>query len=612
VQKLNVQRVRTLYVDLTAIEGSENTPEEWYLSLVRTFCRGLSLNLDERSWWKKRERLGPIQRFTEFLQQVVLEQIKGPIVVFIDEIDSTLKLPFTDDFFAVIRAMYNQRSTNEENKRLTFVLAGVARPTDLIKDTRSTPYNIGTLIDLADFTREDAKGLLKGLEKRHPADLSKRLLERILHWTGGHPYLTQKLCAEVVRLGHGTWSSKQVDALVEQLFFQKSRIRQDLNLQWIDTYVCASDHREELLDIYGKILSGKPVQDDDRSLAKSRLKLSGLVKVTAAGQLRVRNRIYGRVFGPQWAGISTSRQGRSRLAFSLVPAVLLVVALSIVAYRALVRPARGTPTVALTTAVPTTTTAPSHTPEPTPTEATLTPTATKAGPTPTPTPTTTEAPPTPTLMPTATGAPPTPTPTPTATKEAPLTPTPTLIATEEASPTVGPTPTPVDIIPMEGTARATRWASIYAYPNQAPYDNNKYSVGPGQSVQLLGQAAAPWNKWLYVRRERPDLEGFVWGPWFEILPKLKLTRYEKKTFCAQGEARFGFEVQVAGGDSSYTFLWGDQPASAVETSQDGVYLVSWAWKEVSLRVGKLSVLSGDGQKVSTVDCDFIDQQPSCN
>ena len=164
---------------------------------------------------------------------------------------------------------------------------------------------------------------------------------------------------------------------------------------------------------------------------------------------------------------------------------------------------------------------------------------------------------------------------------------------------------------MEGTARATRWASIYAYPNQAPY-GNEYSVGPGQSVQLLGQADYGEGKWLYVRREQPDLEGFVWGPFFEILPKLELTSYEKKTFCTQGQERFGFKVQVTGGDGVYTFKWGDLPASAVETLPDGAYLVSWSWKDVSLKVGALTVLSGDGQTVSAPACDFIGQEPTCN
>jgi hypothetical protein len=165
---------------------------------------------------------------------------------------------------------------------------------------------------------------------------------------------------------------------------------------------------------------------------------------------------------------------------------------------------------------------------------------------------------------------------------------------------------------MEGTAKATQYASIFAYPNQAQYEN-RYSVGPGESVQLLGQAAAPWDDWLYVHREQPDLTGFVWGPFFEVLPKLELTSFEKKTFCdAQKRERFGFQVQITGGNGDYTFRWGDLSASVVEILPDGAYLVSWSWEDVALKVGELTVLSGDGQEDSTPALDFIGQKPSCD
>ena len=99
--------------------------------------------MDENAWWQARSEQSPVQRFSDFLREVILEEITDPIVVFVDEIDSTLKLGFTDDFFAAIRAAYNARSNDPAYERLTFVLLGVARPADLIKDRTRTPYNIG-------------------------------------------------------------------------------------------------------------------------------------------------------------------------------------------------------------------------------------------------------------------------------------------------------------------------------------------------------------------------------------------------------------------------------------------------------------------------------------
>ena len=145
-------------------------------------------------WWQEQGQIGPVQRFTDFLSDVVLTQIPERIAIFIDEIDSTLSLAFTDDFFAAIRVIYNQRANHPEYDRLTFVLLGVVAPTDLIKDRNRTPFNIGQAIDLCEFSRTDAQALEVGLERFRPGQ-GALILDRIFYWTSGHPYLTQKLCA---------------------------------------------------------------------------------------------------------------------------------------------------------------------------------------------------------------------------------------------------------------------------------------------------------------------------------------------------------------------------------------------------------------------------------
>src|SRR5205814_10259166 len=113
-------------------------------------------------------------------------------------------LPFsTDEFFAAIRACYNRRSEDPSFERLTFCLLGVAAPSDLICDVRLTPFNIGRRIELTDFTEDEVALLGIGLElgtpesPGRPRKEARALLKRILYWTGGHPYLTQRLCQAV-------------------------------------------------------------------------------------------------------------------------------------------------------------------------------------------------------------------------------------------------------------------------------------------------------------------------------------------------------------------------------------------------------------------------------
>src|SRR5205085_6477025 len=128
---------------------------------------------------------------------------KRRLVICIDEIDSVRSLPFsTDEFFAAIRECYNRRSVDAEYNRLTFCLLGVATPADLITDPRTTPFNIGRRIELTDFTEAEAAPLalgftyvLDGERVFHQSAEAEALLKRVLYWTGGHPYLTQRLCS---------------------------------------------------------------------------------------------------------------------------------------------------------------------------------------------------------------------------------------------------------------------------------------------------------------------------------------------------------------------------------------------------------------------------------
>ena len=162
------------------------------------------LKTDMVSWWQAHAHLGVTQRLTKFFQEVLLAEVAEPVVIFVDEIDSTLSLSFTDDFFAAIRYLYNARAHVPEFHRLSFVLIGVATPSDLIRDPQRTPFNIGQRVDLTDFTYEEAMPLADGLGL--PPDEATQVLRWVIKWTGGHPYLTQRLCRVIADQNRGRCS----------------------------------------------------------------------------------------------------------------------------------------------------------------------------------------------------------------------------------------------------------------------------------------------------------------------------------------------------------------------------------------------------------------------
>jgi hypothetical protein len=194
-QRLEAEGIRCAIVDITEIGTTESTAVEWYAGIIDTLVNGFGLygQFDLNDWWESLPLLSPVQRFGKFLELVLLRSIPGPIVIFIDEIDSVRSLPFdADDFFAVIRSFYNQRSTEPDYRRLTFALIGSATPVDLIRDMQRTPFNVGRAIELSGFRLDEAGPLAEGL------GLAGGAMAAILDWTGGQPFLTQKVC-ELVR-----------------------------------------------------------------------------------------------------------------------------------------------------------------------------------------------------------------------------------------------------------------------------------------------------------------------------------------------------------------------------------------------------------------------------
>src|SRR5499427_2138422 len=182
-------------LDLTAT-GQNLNSEQWYDGLLGRIGQRLQLEDELEEFWLNHPRLGPLQRWMSAITEVVLPRYPGRLVIFVDEIDAVRSLPFsTDEFFAAIREFYNRRTEEPEFTRLAFCLLGVATPSDLMRDTRTTPFNIGRRIDLRDFTPSEASLLARGLRRDEKTNAA--LLKRVLHWTGGHPYLTQRLCQAV-------------------------------------------------------------------------------------------------------------------------------------------------------------------------------------------------------------------------------------------------------------------------------------------------------------------------------------------------------------------------------------------------------------------------------
>ena len=295
--RLREEGATVAVLDLTTL-GQNLNEEQWYSGLLEIIGEQLNLEHELQDTWFQNQALGPLHRWILALREVVLPNSNGQVVIFIDEIDAVRSLRFsTDEFFAGLRQLYNHRTQDLALTRLTFCLTGVASPSDLIHDTRTTPFNIGRRIELSDFVESEAAPLAQGLGQDDRLRL--RLLRRVLHWTGGHPYLTQRLCQAVADVSPVSGTG-EVDRICAELFLSHKARERDDNLLFVRERLLRSEvDTPALLTLYDKVRSGKKVVDDQTNPLVPVLRLSGITRVDN-GCLRVRNRVYERVFDRQW------------------------------------------------------------------------------------------------------------------------------------------------------------------------------------------------------------------------------------------------------------------------------------------------------------------------
>jgi len=304
MQQLIADGIACAAIDLTKIGSQNITPEQWYAGVIRNLIINfkLSQKINLRHWLQQRSFLSTVQWLSEFIEKVLLVEIKEKIVIFIDEIDSVLSLDFSiDDFFALIRDCHNQRADQPEYNRITFALLGVATPSDLVKDKNRTPFNIGQAIELQGFQLDEAEGLANGLVDK--ASNPKAVLKEILRWTGGQPFLTQKLCKLLVNSEYfivAGAEETEVRNLVQTKIIEHWEYHDEPeHLRTIRSRILnKGQHTARYLGLYQQILRKGEVAADG-SLEQMELRLLGLV-VEQQGKLKVYNRIYEAVFNLSW------------------------------------------------------------------------------------------------------------------------------------------------------------------------------------------------------------------------------------------------------------------------------------------------------------------------
>lgn len=148
-----------------------------------------------------------------------------------------------------------------------------------------------------------ASGVMIAKRLKEKTHNYKKLITTVLQWTGGQPFLTQKLCKLIVAAEDSPENGAEVEWIEQIVVHQLIEKWEDLpeleHLRTIRDRLLRRKQRSlKLLKLYQRILQDASVPAND-SAEEKELRLSGLV-VKQQGKLKVHNRIYERVFCQAW------------------------------------------------------------------------------------------------------------------------------------------------------------------------------------------------------------------------------------------------------------------------------------------------------------------------
>lgn len=290
-RKLETSEDIFAYIDLS---NRYDTDRECFRSIVDTILETNPDQLDSlaEEIYSDRESKS-VAAHREHSREIkkVLKVIKGKLIINLDEIDSLTTADYSDKIFAHVRSIYFERINFKEYERLSYIISGVAEPSEIIKDKSISPFNIGQKILLGDFSYSEFDSFISKAGLNWPESIK----ERIFHWCNGNPRLSWEVCSslEDIYVSGTEITGCHVDQTVKELYLTK------FDRPPVDHIRALVESDKELREAVIAIIYEKSDVLSDR--VKSRLYLAGILGSDYEfGSVRVKNRIIEESLDEGW------------------------------------------------------------------------------------------------------------------------------------------------------------------------------------------------------------------------------------------------------------------------------------------------------------------------
>lgn len=225
----------------------------------------------------------PIE-FRRFLLDLA-RQVRAPrLVVLMDEVEAVPE-GVSDGFFGTWRSVFSSRRKEDEIafEKYLLVLCG-ARELHRLTTGPNSPLNIAERIYLKDFDVSGVQVLVDNLP-RVGIGIAPETAQWIYDYTGGHPYLTQKMCALIHAAHPTTVTQPIVQAAADEI------LRSDDHLEKMLLQIEAEPPAREQLE---HIVAGQSVPFSRLNPTVARLELLGAIRDEK--QCVVRNALFAAAF----------------------------------------------------------------------------------------------------------------------------------------------------------------------------------------------------------------------------------------------------------------------------------------------------------------------------
>lgn len=166
-------------------------------SFLQWFCAVLTdeLNLTDKvlEMWKK--IVGSKRNCTNYFQRYLLQELKFPLALGLDEVDQVFQYPETaQEFFGLLRTWHEQGKNEDTWKKLRLIIVH-SKEVYIPLNINQSPFNVGLPIELPELNREQVEDLVQ----RHGLAWSDFQIDQLMGVVDGHPYLLRKALYEIAR-----------------------------------------------------------------------------------------------------------------------------------------------------------------------------------------------------------------------------------------------------------------------------------------------------------------------------------------------------------------------------------------------------------------------------